>query len=579
MKLVIAEYLRSLKERDELDRLLPDLLVEMGFTPIAKPQTGNRQYGVDLAVRGNALSPEGNDELVLFVIKQGDIGREEWDSGGLQSVRQSINEIVDVYLKSHVELQDNGKDVKIIVATGGELKQTIQAAWSGYIATNVSHAKIDFWGADRIAALIEKHLLDEFLMLDQDRKDMRRALALSGDSDYDRKDLHRIFLRALDLTPKGELVVGTVKTGKALIKAIRAVNLAAQMFASWSVEDGDARLGILGIERALLWTFHRIQLAKESERSKAIAEAYSPIWIGYFKATSRYCNKVHRHFHVEDALLGYHSDGSEHSLVAFEQIGLLASVGLAFLLVQIKDDAIKDQHNEIASAIAHSIVAFVSKNGICSSPCLDRHSQDITLAMMLLILTGNGDDAKGWLRMLVRNVDYAFKAKRFVPISTDLLDDLVEAGGWLGGTTDARLMQTSWMLATLAGWAALLGDDDCYDAIFRGARADYPETCIQLWHADQDVYRHMYFNAAHSKCGLSEAPIVLPATTEEWRVHMRLILASEHSKFVDDSVATQSGIPLDIIAWRHFSTPIPPVVWYQLVDKLFPIQDNVILQQ
>ena len=570
MKLVIAEYLRSLKERDELDRLLPDLLVEMGFTPIAKPQTGNRQYGVDLAVRGNALSPEGNDELVLFVIKQGDIGREEWDSGGLQSVRQSINEIFDVYLQSHVEPQDKSKAVKIIVATGGELKQTIQAAWAGFCLKNVSYAEFDFWGADRIAAMIETHLLDEFLMLDQDRKDMRRALALSGDSDYDRKDLHRIFLRALDLTAKGALVAGNVKTGKALIKAIRAVSLAAQMFASWSVEDGDARLGILGIERALLWTFHRIQLADESERTKAIAQAYLPIFNGYFNATLRYYTKVLRHLHVEDALLGYHSDGSQHSLVAFEQIGLLASIGLAYLSVQIENKAIKKQHFETASAIADSIVAFASKNGICSSPCLDRHSQDIALAMMLLVVTDKKNDAKAWLRMLVRNVDFAFKVKRFIPISTDSLDDLVEAGGWLGGTTDVRLMQTSWTLATLAGWAALLGENDCYDVLFRGASTDYPETCIQLWHADKDVYRHMYFGAAHFLSGLSEAPIVLPSTAEEWRAHMRLILASEHSKFVADSVATQSGIPLDIIAWRHFSTPVPPAIWYKLVDELFP---------
>ena len=42
LALVIAEYLRTLKERNELDRLLPDLLIEMGYVPVARPQTGNR---------------------------------------------------------------------------------------------------------------------------------------------------------------------------------------------------------------------------------------------------------------------------------------------------------------------------------------------------------------------------------------------------------------------------------------------------------------------------------------------------------------------------------------------------------
>ena len=80
MKLVIAEFLRTLKERDELDRLLPDLLVEMGYVPLARPQTGNRQFGVDLAVRGKDPR-SGIDELLLAVIKKGDIGRAEWDGG------------------------------------------------------------------------------------------------------------------------------------------------------------------------------------------------------------------------------------------------------------------------------------------------------------------------------------------------------------------------------------------------------------------------------------------------------------------------------------------------------------------
>lgn len=106
MKLVIAEFLRTLKERDELDRLLPDLLIEMGYVPLAKPQTGNRQFGVDIAARGKDPR-SGNEELLLAVVKQGNIGRTEWD-GNDQAVRQSINEILDVYLKSHVEPQNKG---------------------------------------------------------------------------------------------------------------------------------------------------------------------------------------------------------------------------------------------------------------------------------------------------------------------------------------------------------------------------------------------------------------------------------------------------------------------------------------
>lgn len=89
MKLILSQYLRSLKERAEFDRLLPDLLIAMNYVPISKPQSGVRQYGVDLAVVGTG--EDGIDKLLLLVIKRGDVTRSSWDSGP-QSVRQSLNE-------------------------------------------------------------------------------------------------------------------------------------------------------------------------------------------------------------------------------------------------------------------------------------------------------------------------------------------------------------------------------------------------------------------------------------------------------------------------------------------------------
>jgi hypothetical protein len=248
MKLVIAEYLRTLRERDELDRLLPDLLLEMDYVLVARPQTGNTQYGVDIAARGKNSETEV-DELLLLVVKQGDIGRTEWN-GNKNAVYQSINDIFHVYLRSHLEPQDQDRSIRIVVATNGELKQTVQAGWSGFVNGNESKAKIEFWGADFIATLIEKHLLDEHIFLDEDRQDLRRALALSGDSEYERQDLHRLFMRVLDLNDKGQLT-GKPKTGKALLKALRIVNLSAQMFAYWTLrDDGDTRQGLFAVERA-----------------------------------------------------------------------------------------------------------------------------------------------------------------------------------------------------------------------------------------------------------------------------------------------------------------------------------------
>ena len=99
MKLVIREYLASLKERGELDAILPDLLSELGFVVYSRPQRGTIQHGVDIAAVGN--DEDGEKKLFLFTVKQGDLTRQEWD-GTPQALRPSLNEIIDGYIPSRI---------------------------------------------------------------------------------------------------------------------------------------------------------------------------------------------------------------------------------------------------------------------------------------------------------------------------------------------------------------------------------------------------------------------------------------------------------------------------------------------
>jgi hypothetical protein len=567
VRLVIGEYLRTLRERDELDRLLPDLLVAMGYALIARPQIGNRQHGVDLAARGQDAS--GVEELLLVVIKQGDIGRTEWDNGA-QSVRSSINEIFDVYLRSHVEPEDKHRIVKIVLATNGDLKQTVQQNWTGFVTQNSSKAAIEFWGIDRLAELVEQRLLDEHIFRDDNRKQLRRALALSGDSEYDQRDLHELYLSCLGLEHDGTL--SSEKSSKDIVKALRVMNFSAQIYASWSSKEGDARQGLRAMERAVLWSWHRLQLDDEAARTDPVLKAFSVMWLGYLNVGRRYFEKLYRHLIVEDGLSGYSSHGAEFSLVAFEQVGILASIGLSLLSLQTADKLHSELREREIRFVAQCLVSVIEKNGICSSPCFDRHCNDITLAICLLVSTGYADNAKKWVALLIRNIDYAYKVKRYVPIATDSIDDLVADSGWSGGTAGLTKTNMSWMLPTLAGWCVVLGMEAAYQVIAKGARDSYPKVCLQLWHPDAQIYKYLYFNSAHFSCGASEAPISLPKTGSEWRASMAQILNSEHANIAAASPALREGVgAMDMVAYRHFRTPIPPYFWYRFINLQ---QDN-----
>lgn len=563
MKLILAHYLRTLKERNEFDALLPDILMAMSYVPISKPQTGSRQFGVDLAAVG--IAPEdGVQELLLLVIKRGDIGRSEWDSGP-QSVRQSLNEVVDVYLKTHVEPAHESLRKKIVLATTGDLKQDTQINWDNYTKDYSTQAVFSFWGGDKIAALIEQHMLNEHIFSTEDRTHLRKALALAGELDYDQKDLHRLFHRQLKFTNEG-MLMATNEKPQELVKVLRAINLAAQVFSKWSEDEGNLKQALVASERAMLWSWHRIQQVEEKERHRYYQD-FGELWNSYNTIAHRYFEKLQGHLYVQDGLSGYSREDAEFSLVVFEQIGLLASIGLCRILAVAVDEETRNVELDNAAIVAAGLAAMLKNNPVSGSPRFDIHVVDIVLGMLLLVLTGHITQARDWLTELVKRIDFTLKRKRDFPISTDSTDDLVEVTVFGGEELTARLMGTSWLLPTLAGWSVILDRKDLYDALAKNSKKEYPEICLQLWHpTGQDLSKHLYYWPAQYQCGESEAPIILPDAMSSFRDQMESILKSDRYDVTAASTAGKAGIPaIDLVACRHFRTPIAPFYWYKLL--------------
>ena len=558
MKLILAQYLRSLKERDEFDRLLPDLLVQMGYVPISKPQAGVRQYGVDLAAVG--LAEDGVRELLLLVIKRGNISRVVWASGP-QSVHASLDEVIEVYLRTHVEPSHESLRKRIVLATTGDLEQNTQINWDGYAKEHAERADFSFWGGDQIAALIEKHMLNEHIFGTEDRAYLRKSLALAGEIDYDQRDLHRLFHRQLKLGNEGQL--SEQNATRDLEKALRVVNLSAQIFSRWSEDDGNLKQAVLAAERAMLWSWHRIHL--EGDKAPRYYAEFREFAETYYAIAQRYFRKLQSHLYVRDGLSGYCRENAEFSLIVFEQIGLMATIGLSLIFISA-DENTHQANLKNAKVVADGLAALLRNNPVSGSPTLDGNVIDITLGLLLLISTGLTKEAEAWIEELVTRTDYTFTVRRNFPIGTDSIDDLVEAT--VGGDEElnTRLMKTSWLLPTLAGWSVILGRDDLYDTLAQNTKSRYPEICLQLWHPTQDVAKHLYYWSAQDHCGETEAPIILPATPSELRDRMKVILDSERYNIIASTPAAMAGMPaLDLIACRHFRTPVAPFLWYQLL--------------
>ena len=187
MRLIVKEYIAQLKEKDELDVLISQIFVQKGYIADNLPKTGNRQYGVDIQLHNE-------DELLMFVVKQGNINREIWD-GSINAVRQSLDEIKDVVM-NFLTLEERKKSIKIIVATNGQREEPIKLNWNSYVNNNRLWnglpITIEFMGIDDIVKEILDNYFNEYLFNDSLHSAMRKALYFIDEGDYKREYYEKI---------------------------------------------------------------------------------------------------------------------------------------------------------------------------------------------------------------------------------------------------------------------------------------------------------------------------------------------------------------------------------------------------
>ncbi len=567
MRLVLAQFLRTLKERDEFDRLLPDLLLAMGYVALTKPQTGVRQFGVDLAVTG--VSPEdGVSEILLFVIKRGDLGRRDWDNPEPTCVRTSLNEILDAYLPKYVAPEHREIRKRIIVTTTGDMKQDVELNWNGYKDQNASKASFDFWSGDKIAALIETYMLDEHLFAAEDRTDLRKALALAGENEYDYRDLKRLLLRQLGLNQGGTLNDAPPVNLDQLGKALRRVHLASQVCSSWARSDSDTRQALWITERTLLWCWHRVLLVPETERAP-LFDVISDLRSSYVSASLDYIEAIAPYLGHRDGMAGYGSEGAELSTILFGHIGILASIGIATSQHWSDDPEAAAVDRENITTIADYLCQLIENNSGSGSPPLDENVVDILLALVFMVAVGRTEEAKNWLFHLAQRLDYSFRSKRDFPVGSDQLADLVALKVDGDGDEEFRdsLMRTSWCLSTFATWCLILGMHEPYALLARGSKLYYSGVGAQLWHPTTEWPGSWYFGNALAS-GESEAPFEIPEDGQSLIARMRKFCSQPNYDWLAASPAAKAGCwELDFIACRHFRIPVPASFWFQFLSK------------
>lgn len=449
LQLVLSHYLASLRERNELDALLPELLKAMGHSVLSRPQIGVAQAGVDLV--SACKNSAGVKEVFLWVVKFGDVGRSDLYSGD-QAIEPSVREAYTNFATNRLPAALRGLPAHIIAVSNGILKQDAQdgfAALTKAVAEARPGFDLDFWGLDHLTPLIEAHLFDEALLLKQGKSDLRAALAGLEESETAVKRFIRFVEDCFDAQP-AKKKVSAAALKRRILKQCAAVAMGYGVLTVWARAENNLKPAAIAGEYVLLRLWGE-GVAHGLVKDKGFLERMQATLHLHFATLLAYTDKTLPTLLNPQALLGYRPNPVFYADVVFSELGRLACL---LLLAQHMGAP-----NDVRVAFRNALIEVFNKQSVAVRPVLDGQSIDLSLALCAIFGEGDRQSVFSVLRGTISQLRHALQHDEFLPVDTDLLEDAI-AAQFTGEVTAREFFQTSSLIPMLATTAALAHDEE-----------------------------------------------------------------------------------------------------------------------
>ncbi len=565
MKLVFRQYLASLRERRELDAVLPDLLSELGYTVISRPSIGTRQYGVDVA----ALSPPddgSNRKLYLFSLKQGDLTRADWD-GTPQALRSSINDILDVYIPTRVAKAHRRREIVICLCFGGDVQEAVRDNVTLF-TNGLTRDGLSFeeWNGDYLAGLLVDGVLREQLVRPELRTHFQKAVAMVDEPEVAFTHFAGL-IRGLCAT------AGTTPRQRTTI--LRQLYICLWVFFAWARDTGNIEAPYRASELMLLhaWQLIHQDVAKTSAASTEIGIAYADL--------------INLHFLIWDSLVGEKilpfvdvqhaisvavdsAAAADVNLKLFETLGRIAMRGLWHLWLKgetaLLPEARADWDSSEAAALAQQIVQLIRNNPILLTPITDEQVVDIMATLLFLSMIDDWRPAaQNYAEALIERITFAYRTHNRYPTIHSDYRTLIEHPR--ERTDDFRKAETkgSTLFPLLSLWASSTGAEK--GAALLAEFADkYLEHCnAQFWIPGADTEALLYIGDTHHGVSLGSLPITADGAA------LTRILETESAPsapFMQLSAIRLGHWPILALACRHYRLPMPPNLWFGVIQQI-----------
>lgn len=551
---MLKEYLASLKERDELDIILPDLLSQMGLNVFIKPSRGFKEYGVDVAAVGSINGDV--DKVYLFSVKEKNLTRSTWIGDSHQSLRWSLEEIQDSFIDSRIPLEHKSKPVVIGLCFGGHISTGIRQDVTGYIRRN-TRADLSFeeWNGDKLAGLILEHMFTEALFPIGWQPLLHKSIALIDEPIESRKYFSILL----------QFIFDKDKKPAAIIKAINQVNLALWLIFSQHREQGNLEASFQLAEYSLLVTWGSI---KDNLNQKPIRNSFDGLLQTYHTITEAYFEKVVFPFvdkkHAISHLVSAPCSISIN-LKLFDILGRLATRGqwLLFELTKLYEndtsgkfesyefEVLQSKLSKVKRAINHLVI----NNPLLFSPYKDDQAIDLVLALHLLYQNSHDDDfVKSWLDTIIDRVTFSYESNGMYPTNLYTYEQLLEHRNKEKTDMDYKesMTKASVLYPAIILFCNLYDTPDLAEILEEFCDKNLKHCTLQYWYPNEISEDYLFSGANQHGVATTNFPI----NGKLARKHVEE--ECKHSNFFWELTAVKQGyMPLVLVACRYYRYPIP----------------------
>jgi|GEM_PF-1912923 len=559
MKLILTDYINTLKEDKELDALIVDILKARGINIISGPDRG-RQYGVDIYAVGPDLEDKNIEKVFLITVKQGDLDRRTWNTE-TNSVYQSLNEIKDVFIPNNLLDQHKKHPVKIVVAFNGLLKTAVQQDWKGYLKNNRKY-KYVIWNEGWLLKQFEENLLNEHAFSKELRTLVRKTIIHLESPDYDLKDFSGVLTHF-----QQEFKIAAHK--KARLKLVRELHVVISIILKYCKEADNLLHAVRITERYILALGEALFPGEEdAEFTRCFVTAHHTmleILLAYFAKVAPYA------VYTDGYSKGIH-DATVYTEAIYRHVGIFALTGLVVL--QLSDivgdteraDAVGAKKNlgKMVDMVTTAMVTAINNNFIYYTPRSDDQHIEIGMVFLLLYRLGLKKQISDMLTLFYEQISEGYDYLHIFPEYHNSKRTIAE----LQVNSKKRAAHNydgSNLFTVLTEWCVVINDQDNYLKYIEFKKNSLKELNLMLWFPDKETEAIFYHQYATHDSGYSLSGIVLPDSLDEYRTilheEFKHNCAEKDFSFIKHNIWS-----IGLIASRNYRTYLFPYYWRQFLS-------------